>query len=311
MARQSQKRLINVIEQSSELIMITDAHANIEYVNPAFERVSGYSKEDVIGKNPRIVKSGKQDFSFYKNMWDNLSAGQDFTAIFINQRRDGGYYYEHKQITPVLNNKGGVIQYLSLGKDVTEQTELEKLAQQMRDFAFKDALTGVHNRASMNDLMLKGMLRTKRDETLMLIAFIDIDKFKTINDTHGHEMGDRCIKHVAEMLLLATRETDSVFRLGGDEFVIMLEGFSHVDEMHTVLRKLIERIQPTVEMRKLNISLRISVGAMVFPFGDVHEIDAMISEADAAMYQSKMNGGHQYTFYEPWMKEGVGLAKLG
>ena len=91
----------------------------------------------------------------------------------------------------------------------------------------------------------------------------------------------------------------------------MLEGFSHVDEMHTVLRKLIERIQPTVEMRKLNISLRISVGAMVFPFGDVHEIDAMISEADAAMYQSKMNGGHQYTFYEPWMKEGVGLAKLG
>ena len=188
---------------------------------------------------------------------------------------------------------------------------MESLAEQMREFAFKDALTGVHNRASMVDLVMKGMLRTKRDETLMLIVFIDIDNFKTINDKHGHEMGDRCIKHVADMLILNTRETDTVFRLGGDEFVLMLEGFSHVDEMHTVLRKILEGMVATPEMHRRGISIRISIGAMIIPFGEVYEVDGMISEADSAMYQSKLSGGHTYTFYEPWMKEGIGLAKLG
>ena len=188
---------------------------------------------------------------------------------------------------------------------------MESLAEQMREFAFKDALTGVHNRASMVELVMKGMLRTKRDETLMLIVFIDIDNFKTINDKHGHEMGDRCIKHVADMLILNTRETDTVFRLGGDEFVLMLEGFSHVDEMHTVLRKILEGMVTTPEMHRRGISIRISIGAMIFPFGDVYEVDGMISEADSAMYQSKLSGGHTHTFYEPWMKEGIGLAKLG
>jgi len=310
-AREAQNRLVNVIEQSSELVMITDAEANIEYVNPAFEKVSGYNNNELIGENPRIVRSGRQDYAFYVRMWETLKRGQDFSGVFINKRKDGSLYYEHKQITPVLNEKGKIIQFLSLGKDVTEQKKLESLAEQMREFAFKDALTGVHNRASMVDLVMKGMLRTKRDETLMLIVFIDIDNFKTINDKHGHEMGDRCIKHVADMLILNTRETDTVFRLGGDEFVLMLEGFSHVDEMHTVLRKIPEGMVATPEMHRRGISIRISIGAMIFPFGDVYEVDGMISEADSAMYQSKLSGGHTYTFYEPWMKEGIGLAKLG
>ena len=303
-ARVAEKRLVNVIEQSSELVMITDARAQIEYVNPAFEKVSGYSKDELIGENSRIVRSGKQDHAFYVRMWETLKNGQDFSGVFINKRKDGSFYCEHKQITPVLNEAGKIIQFLSLGKDVTEQKKLESLAEQMREFAFKDALTGVHNRVSMVDLMMKAMLRTKRDDTLMLIDFIDIDNFKKINDEHGHEMGDRCIKHVAEMLILNTRETDTVFRLGGDEFVIMLEGFSHVDEVHTVLRKILEGMVATPEMHRRGISLRISIGAMIFPFGDVHEVDGMISEADSAMYQSKLSGGHTYTFYEPWMKEG-------
>ena len=310
-AREAEKRLVNVIEQSSELVLITNASAQIEYVNPAFEKVSGYSRDELIGKNPRIVRSGKQDHAFYVRMWDTLKNGQDFSGVFINTCKDGSFYYEHKQITPVFNGPGEIIQFLSLGKDLTEQKKLENLAEQMREFAFKDALTGVHNRASMVDLMMKGMLRTKRDEALMLIAFIDIDNFKTIIDKHGHEMGDRCIKHVADMLILNTRETDTVFRLGGDGFVIMLEGFSHVNEMHTVLRKILEGMVATPEMYRRGISLRISIGAMIFPFGDVHEVDAMISEADSAMYQSKPSGGHTYAFYEPWMKEGIGLAKLG
>ena len=201
--------------------------------------------------------------------------------------------------------------FLSLGKDVTEQKKLENLAEQMREVAFKDALTGLNNRASMVDLMMKGMLLARRDETLMLVAFIDIDNFKSINDKHGHEMGDRCIKHVAEMLILNTRETDTAFRLGGDEFVIMLEGFSHVNEMHTVLRKILEGMVATPEMHRRGISIRISIGAMIFPFGDVYEVDGIVSEADLAMYQSKLSFGHTYTFYEPWMKEGMGLAKLG
>ena len=310
-AREAQNRLVNVIEQSSELVMITDAEANIEYVNPAFEKVSGYNNNELIGENPRIVRSGRQEYAFYVRMWETLKRGQDFSGVFINKRKDGSLYYEHKQITPVLNEKGKIIQFLSLGKDVTEQKKLESLAEQMREFAFKDALTGVHNRASMVDLVMKGMLRTKRDETLMLIVFIDIDNFKTINDKYGHEMGDRCIKHVADMLILNTRETDTVFRLGDDEFVLMLEGFSHVDEMHTVLRKILEGMVATPEMHRRGISIRISIGAMIFPFGDVYEVDGMISEADSAMYQSKLSGGHTYTFYEPWMKEGIGLAKLG
>lgn len=309
-ARESEKRLVNVIEQSSELVMITDAKAQIEYVNPAFERVTGYSRDELIGENPRIVRSGKLDHAFYVRMWETLKKGQDFSGVFINKRKDGSSYFEHKQITPVLNDSGQIIQFLSLGKDVTKQRQLENLAEQMRDVAFKDALTGVHNRASMVDLMMDAMLRTKRDETLMMIAFIDIDNFKTINDTHGHEMGDRCIKHVADMLILNTRETDTVFRLGGDEFVIMLERFFHVGEMHTALSKILEGMVATPEMYRRGISLRISIGAMIFPFGDVHEVDGMISEADSAMYQSKLSGGHAYTFYEPWMKEGMGLAKL-
>ena len=310
-AREAQNRLVNVIEQSSELVMITDAEANIEYVNPAFEKASGYNNNELIGENPRIVRSGRQDYAFYVRMWETLKRGQDFSGVFINKRKDGSLYYEHKQITPVLNEKGKIIQFLSLGKDVTEQKKLESLAEQMREFAFKDALTGVHNRASMVDLVMKGMLRTKRDETLMLIVFIDIDNFKTINDKYGHEMGDRCIKHVADMLILNTRETDTVFRLGGDEFLLMLEGFSHVDEMHTVLRKILEGMVATPEMHRRGISIRISIGAMIFPFGDVYEVEGMISEADSAMYQSKLSGGHTYTFYEPWMKEAIGLAKLG
>jgi len=310
-ARESERRLVNVIEQSSELVLITDARAQIEYVNPAFERVSGYSRDELIGENPRIVRSGKQDHAFYVRMWETLKKGQDFSGVFVNKHKDGSFYYEHKQITPVFDGSGEIIQFLSLGEDVTEQKKLESLAEQMREIAFKDALTGLNNRASMVDLMMKGMLRARRDETLMLVAFIDIDNFKTINDKHGHEMGDRCIKHVAEMLILNTRETDTAFRLGGDEFVIMLEGFSHVNEMHTVLRKILEGMVATPEMHRRGISIRISIGAMIFPFGEVYEVDGIVSEADSAMYQSKLSGGHTYTFYEPWMKEGIGLAKLG
>ena len=310
-AREAEKRLVNVIEQSSELVMITDAEANIEYVNPAFEKVSGYSKDELLGKNPHIVRSGKQDHAFYARLWETLKNGQDFSGVFVNKHKDGSFYYEHKQITPVFDGSGEIIQFLSLGEDVTEQKKLESLAEQMREIAFKDALTGLNNRASMVDLMMKGMLRARRDETLMLVAFIDIDNFKTINDKHGHEMGDRCIKHVAEMLILNTRETDTAFRLGDDEFVIMLEGFSHVNEMHTVLRKILEGMVATPEMHRRGISIRISIGAMIFPFGEVYEVDGIVSEADSAMYQSKLSGGHTYTFYEPWMKEGMGLAKLG
>lgn len=309
--RERESRLFNVIEQSSELVMVTDEKANIEYVNPAFEQVTGYSQEELIGKNPRIFNSGVQDAYFYHQLWDNLIQKNNFTAIFVNKKKDGSNYYEHKQITPVFDAEGKIIQYLSLGKDISKQKEFELLAEQMRDFAMRDALTGVANRAALPDLMANALLRTKRNETLMLILYVDIDDFKSINDHHGHEMGDKCIKHVVEKMRHALRETDYVIRLGGDEFLAVLEGFSHVDDMKSVIEEVLSLVVPTPEMIMNNIQLKLSIGATIVPFGEESDFNLLVAEADTAMYSAKLAGGARCVFYEPRMKEGIGLTKLG
>lgn len=180
----------------------------------------------------------------------------------------------------------------------------------MRDFAMRDALTGVANRAALPDLMANALLRTKRNETLMLILYVDIDDFKSINDHHGHEMGDKCIKHVVEKMRHALRETDYVIRLGGDEFLAVLEGFSHVDDMKSVIEEVLSLVVPTPEMIMNNIQLKLSIGATIVPFGEESDFNLLVAEADTAMYSAKLAGGARCVFYEPWMKEGIGLTKL-
>ena len=290
----------SVFTHADEGIVLTSATGRIIEVNDAFCRITGYSREEVLGRNPRIFKSGRHDDACYAELWRQITKEGSWKGEIWNRRKNDEIYPEQKTISTVRDESGLVRHYLALGSDITERKNMED---QIRRLAFYDPLTNLANRRLFHDRTRQALAGSKRTGRPGALLFIDLDNFKPLNDTHGHDVGDQLLVEVAQRLQKCVHEVDTVARFGGDEFVVMLcELPSDSAESrrqaalvaHKILARLSEPyvlgIEPAAPgLRKIEHRCSASIGLTLFTGDDANE-DAVIKRADTAMYQAKEAG---------------------
>jgi diguanylate cyclase (GGDEF)-like protein/PAS domain S-box-containing protein len=290
------RRLARVVEQTTDLVLITDPKGIVEYCNPAVEAVTGFAASELIGRTPRVLKSGQQGPEFYRGLWNTLRAGKVFQAVFVNRCKDGALYYEEKTIAPLVDDRGRTTHYVSTGKDITASVMTKAHLDRLSYVAHHDPLTGLANRTLLFDRLHLAMGKAERIERLMAVLFIDLDEFKPVNDRYGHEAGDRLLKDLGQRLRDAVRRTDTVSRLAGDEFAVLLEGQHTVEEARHVARKLLATVTDPFDIHGEPVRVTASIGMAWHPFEDL-DAEALINRADAAMYQAKHEGRDRFAEY--------------
>ena len=283
----------SALEQTADTVMITDREGVIEYVNPGFEKSTGYGRDEVVGHKPSLLKSGKQAAGFYKKLWNTILAGKVFNEVFINRRKDGSLFYEEKTITPLKDGTGAITNFVATGKDVTERMQTQERLQHM---AQHDALTELPNRVLLMDRLKQALARAHWHERLVAVLFIDIDRFKTINDTLGHDAGDRLLQALSERLSASVREGDTVARFGGDEFVILLDDVGLDKDIVAIAQKVLETLAPPFDIDSQSLYVTASIGISLYP-NDGEDSGTLLRNADIAMYRAKDLGKNTYQFY--------------
>lgn len=288
------ERLIASLAASADVAVVTSPAGVIEYVNPAYEALTGYRLSEAVGQTQRIVKSGQHPPAFYQAMWRALSAGQSFRGIFANRAKSGRLFYVDQVIRPFLDRAGRITHYVATGQDVSQQVEAQRELQHRADF---DGLTGLANRHVLRDRLNQEIARARRESGTFALACVDLDRFKLINDRRGHLAGDAALRVVAAHLAKAVREMDIVGRWGGDEFLLILPGLSEPMDVGAVLAKIVASVADLPEGLDLPSRITLSVGAAIFP-ADASEADELIHKADRAMYQAKLHGGNGYCAWD-------------
>jgi diguanylate cyclase (GGDEF)-like protein/PAS domain S-box-containing protein len=293
MTEEQMRKLSSALEQTADSVVITDHQGTIEYVNPGFERTTGYSRDEALGQTPRLMKSGKQGAGFYKKLWDTILAGEVFSEVFVNRRKDGSLYYEEKTISPLKGPAGQVTHFVATGKDVTERMQTQERLQHM---AQHDALTELPNRVLFLDRLKQALARARWHQRLVAILFVDMDRFKTINDTLGHEVGDKLLQALAERFTASVREGDTVARFGGDEFVVLLDDVASEKDIGAVAQKVLEVLAPPFAIDGRDLYITASIGVSLYP-NDGEDSTTLLKNADIAMYRAKDAGKNTYQFY--------------
>jgi diguanylate cyclase (GGDEF)-like protein/PAS domain S-box-containing protein len=293
LAEQQMRQLSSAVEQTADSVIITNARGVIQYVNPAFEKTTGFSSEEAIGKKPNIVKSGQHDANFYDRLWKTIKEGKPFRDIFTNRRKDGVLYFEEKTITPLRNSAGLVSQFVSTGKDITERVRAEE---RLNYLAHYDALTGLPNRLLLQDRLNIATSEANRSNRLVSVMLLDLDRFKIINDTLGHDAGDALLVAVADRLKVCLRAGDTIARIGGDEFTLVLANVAHVDDVARVAQKVMDLFVPPFRIGGRELFISPSVGISLYPHDD-KKIENLLKNADAAMYHAKDLGRNNFQFF--------------
>lgn len=289
-ARLEIEKLSKAIEQVDDVVYITDRNGNITYVNRAFCRHTGYSKEEIIGQPSKIFKSGMHDLSFYKNLWYTILSGEVFRDTLINRKKNGDLYYEKKTISPLKDDQYKVIGFVSTGKDVTEEVMIQ---QEISKMATTDALTGVYNRRKLEELFALEQERTKRFGNPLSLLLLDIDHFKSVNDKYGHNVGDEVLKHFASVVKENIRQIDILARWGGEEFIIVCPGTVGNDGM-----TLANKIRAAVEQSSFPVVERVTVSIGVSEFLAKDSFASMIKRADEGLYEAKAAGRNRAIYRE-------------
>lgn len=284
------------VEESHELIYITDHLGRIEYANPAFERTTGYSLAEIMGKTPAFLNSGHHDQAFFADLWRTILAGKTFEALFVNRKKNGQEFFEQKIISPICSKTGAIESFVSNGRDMSEIEKAKKLRDNFYQLAYFDQLTGLPNRHFLEERLLQAMATTERLEKLLAVMFLDLDGFKQVNDQYGHEQGDVLLHQVAQRLKANFRVADTVVRLGGDEFVILLEFINEIRDAEIVVKHLVERLAEPYDLSGSTVQVSASIGVSIFPF-DQSNPATLLHQADQAMYQAKLQGKNQFAFY--------------
>ncbi len=290
--------LARAIEQTDDAVMITRSDGVIEYVNPGFERITGYRSGDIIGRRPSILASGMHPPAFYSELWRTLGRGESFRSVFTNRRSSGELYYEEKTISPIRGADEAISHFVATGKDVTERIAAERRLEYLANY---DALTGLPNRSLLHDRLAQAIQRAHRLGKGVAVQFVDLDRFKLINDTLGHNAGDRVLIEAASRLRQCLRATDTVARLGGDEFILIQEGVGNPDEVEQVARKVLDAFAPCFPVAPpQGLFVSVSVGLALYP-GDGLTPDELLMRADLAMYRAKEGGRNSFRFFEAAM----------
>ena len=286
-------KLSSALEQTADLVMITDRTGVIEYVNSAFVQVTGFSREETLGRKPSLLKSGSQEAESYRILWETVLRGDNFSNIMINRKKDGSLYYESKSIAPLRNRVGHITHFVSTGKDITEQMLAQEKLQYL---AHHDALTTLPNRTLLLDRLQQSLARARRHERKVALLFMDLDRFKTINDSLGHEMGDRLLQEVGTRLRSSLRDGDTIARHGGDEFVLLLEDVASENDIALIAQEILHALAPPFRIGGHALHITASIGISYFP-ADGENSRILLRNADIAMYRAKDTGKNNFKFY--------------
>lgn len=298
--KQSEARLIKLslaVEQSPNSIVITDLDARIEYVNATFIRETGYRIEEVVGKNPRMLQSGKTPKATYEDMWAHLRRGELWKGEFTNRRKNSCEYNELVHISPVHQANGQITNYLAIKENITDKKIADERIEKLANF---DQLTGLPNRTLLNDRARFSLSLAQRHHEQLTVMFLDLDHFKDVNDTLGHSIGDQLLIEVAKRLKATLREEDTVSRQGGDEFILILPD-TNAEGAAQVAIKLIEEVSQPVIVEEHELISTASIGISIYPH-DGDDLESLSKNADAAMYRTKHEGRNGYRFYTPEMQ---------
>ncbi|MDD2699969.1 MAG: EAL domain-containing protein [Sideroxydans sp.] len=297
-----QGRIASVAFETQEAIIVTDRHANIIKVNHSFESTTGYSQAEVLGKNPRILASGRHDKHFYRDMWDSVLNEGRWSGEVWDRRKSGEVYPKWLTITAV-KHMDEVTHFVAVFVDITERKKAEE---EIRNLAFYDPLTSLPNRRLLQDHLQHALSQSARSDQFGALMFIDLDHFKVLNDTKGHEYGDKMLVEVARRLVTCVRDTDTISRFGGDEFVVLLEGMNvfkeeAIAQSGRIAEKIREVLSQPYELSGVMHQSSPSIGVVLFRGHEVGS-EELLKQADLAMYQSKENGRNRVSFFETSMQ---------
>lgn len=298
-AQSNWRQAATVFENAIEGIMILDAQANIINVNPAFTTITGYAADEVMGKNPRFMQSGRHDAFFYASMWESLQTQGQWRGEMRNQHKDGRIYAQYLSASMVRDAEGKTQQYIGIFHPVAP---LQSAQKELSYLAHHDPLTELPNQGLLHDRLATAIQRARRNKTRLALLFLGLDRFKNINDSLGHAVGDKVLQEVAKRLQDGLRETDTLARPGGDAFVVLLEPIEDAQDAVVVAEKLLAKCAQDIVHERWPLSVSSSVGISLFPDhgGDPA---TLIGHAESAMNRAKETGPGSYVFYSQQLTE--------
>ncbi len=299
-------RISSIAFETQEAIIVTDADAKIISVNHSFEKLTGYSASEAIGKNPKILQSGRNDAEFYRSMWYSLRENGSWSGEMWDKRKDGSFYPKWLTITAVRNEAGQITHYVAIFMDISERKRAEE---EIHRLAFYDTLTQLPNRRLLMDRLDQALAASQRSGSHGALMFMDLDNFKTLNDTQGHDIGDLLLIEVSARLKHCVRESDTVARLGGDEFVVILQELGEsaihsANQAETVAEKIVSTLGEPYLLNNYEHHSGVSIGVCLFHGRDA-KLEELLKRADTAMYQAKQGGRNMVRFFESAMQIAV------
>ncbi len=296
----TERQLANAVYQhSSQAMFVTDINNAIISINPAFTRITGYSEKDIIGKNPRILSSGLHDKLFYQNMWESINNTGFWQGEIWNKRKNGDIYPEEINITSIKDTNGLVDHRVALFYDITDKKESDRVIVEQANF---DSLTKLPNRRMFNDRVQQAIRKSNRTNQPFALLFIDLDRFKDINDSLGHELGDHLLKEASQRIISNVRETDTIARIGGDEFTVILPDFEDTINIDRIATNIIKSLSEPFQLALEKAYISASIGISLFP-SDAQDSASLLRHADQAMYRAKTSGKCCFKYFTPSMQQ--------
>ena len=295
--RRSRNRLqlaAGVFEHAQEGILITDPQGDVIEANDTFLALTGYARDEVLGRNPRFLSSGEQRPEFYREMWQSLLQSGFWRGELVNRRKDGTLYVQQTSISAVRDRQGRVLNFIGLSSDISALRESQNRLEQM---AYFDTLTGLPNRRMLSDRLHQALAQARRSEKLLAVCYLDLDEFKAINDTWGHAAGDALLVEASRRLLGHVRAGDTVSRLGGDEFVLLLGTLTSFEECETALERIRSAMVRPFVLKEGDARVSCSMGVTLYPM-DGADPDMLLRHADQAMYLAKQGGRNRFTLFD-------------
>lgn len=294
--RQAEERFLlvhRVFETTEMAMVVTDANVNIIAVNNAFSRLTGYSNDEVVGRNPRLLKSDRHDRLFYQRLWGTLLATGHWHGEVWDRRKDGQHYPKFLSINTIRDEHGNITNYHGIFYDISERKSIEEKLDHMAHY---DPLTDLPNRTLLHERLDASVTAAARAGSKVALLYLDLDHFKEINDSRGHDVGDALLQEVARRLQQCVRSHDTVARLGGDEFVVLLVDVEDVKSVSMVAAKLLDAIAAPFSLNGQEFGVSTSIGISLYP-DDHYMLDVLLKNADQAMYRAKTEGRANFKYF--------------
>lgn len=296
------KKLSRALDQTADAVLITDRDGIIDYVNPAFEKITGYSRAEVLGNRPTFLKSGMHDEAFYRQLWQNLLHGMPFNDIFINRRKNGDLYYEAKTITPVRDERGDVTHFVATGKDITDSLRQKKREERV---ILHDEVTGLANRTLLMDRLTQAVLQARRAKTLAAVYAIGFDLSELLGEGHEDSLGEQLLLSITQRLREAVRESDAIARLERDEFAIVQRDVHGRENIRDLAERISAAFTAPIPSEGYELFVVPRIGICVYP-DDAEDAEALLAKAGIAMKNARSPGQGNYCFYERNMRTAPG-----